>query len=659
MPAALRRLALGLSLIAAAGALLLVSDLGSRRTDKPAGEKRVARIAILQHASQAILDQGREGMLAGLTERGWVEGKNLEVRRFNAEGDMPVSQAIAREITNGGYDLILTITTPSLQAVANANRTTQIPHVFALVADPVAAGVGITAPLEHPPWLAGFGTMQPVAKAFQVAREMNPGLKKVGIAWNAAEANSEAQVKLARKVCADLGIELVEVTVENSAGVAEATGALTARGVEAIWVNGDISVITAIDSVVAAATRTGIPVFTVIPPNAKRGALFDLGADYFEVGRLAGDLAGEILNGRNPAGVPIENVMPEIQTLNLQALGKLRAGWTAPESLRSRAQLVIDESGAERARSAPAATRKTPHRLWKIAVVLYNETPPAEETLDGMNDGWAASPLREGKDYTIKLRSAQGDMGALSGIVDAALTEGADLVVPLSTPALQAAIRKIKDRPVVFSLVANPIAAGAGTSYENHLPNVTGVAVLGPFAETLDVLERYFPSYKRLGTLYCPAEVNSVDLRDALADECQRRGFVLESVAANSPAEFADAALALVSRPIDAIVQVSDNLSNAGFGALARAARQARKPLFSLNSTTIPQGAAVAFGRDYHAAGEATVRLIERVMAGEDPARMPFILPPKIVRAVSIPNARAVGMTIPPGLIKEADRVVE
>jgi len=199
--------------------------------------------------------------------------------------------------------------------------------------------------------------------------------------------------------------------------------------------------------------------------------------------------------------------------------------------------------------------------------------------------------------------------------------------------------------------------AGAGASYTDHLPNVTGVAVLGPYPEMLDLLQKYYPNIKYIGTLFCPAETNSVDLKDSLDALCKKRGFVLTAIAANSSAEFTDASLSLASRHIDAIVQISDNLSSAGFTALTKAARQARKPLFSLNSTTVPMGAAVALGRDYHDAGITTVHLIERVIAGESPSAIPFTLPPKSVLVVSPANARAVGMEIPDGLLKQATKV--
>ncbi len=660
----LRRLTLGLVLIAAASSVLLLSDMGARVNAEKPTTKKIAQLVILQHASQAILDQGREGMVAGLAERGWVSGDNLKIRQFNAEGDMTVSQAIAREMVNGGNDILMTISTPSLQAVANANKAGAVPHVFGLVTSPVAAGVGIKSPTDHPAWLAGYGTMQPVALAFKTALAMNPNLKTVGVVWNASEANAEAQLKLARQVCADLGLTLSEATVENSAGVGESAAAVASRGVDAIWVPGDVTVITAIDSVVAAGQKANIPVFSVIPPNVKRGTLFDVGADYHEVGRLTGLVAGDILNGRKAADVSIDNVMPEMLAINQSALKGLKDSWTVPPDMLERATLVIDEAGVEKAKVAAPVVAAKPSlnpsgKKWKIAVILYTESLPAEETLAGIKDGWKESGLVEGKDYELKLRSAQGDMAMMSGIMDTVMQDGADIVVPLSTPTLQSALNKIKGIPIVFSLVANPMAAGAGKSYTDHKPNVTGVAVLSPYSDMLDLLEKYYPTYKKLGTLFCPSEANSVDLKDALAALCTKRGFTLEVIAANSPSDLPDAALSLAARPIDAIVQISDNLSSGGFTTIAKAARQAKKPLFSLNSTTMPLGSPLSIGRDYHAAGITTVKMIEEVIAGKSPADMPFTLPPKVLRIASPANAEAVGMTLPPELLKTLDKVAE
>jgi hypothetical protein len=99
--------------------------------------------------------------------------------------------------------------------------------------------------------------MQPVAEALRLAKTLFPGLKTVGVVWNSAESNSEANTLIARDVCQELGINLLEANVDNSSGVFEAASSLVARGAQALWVGGDVTVIVAIDSVVAAARRGG------------------------------------------------------------------------------------------------------------------------------------------------------------------------------------------------------------------------------------------------------------------------------------------------------------------------------------------------------------------------------------------------------------------
>lgn len=662
-----RRLALGLALIVGASALLLFSDLGSRvEASKVPKRDRAARVALAQPASQAVLDDGVRGIVDALASRGYVNGQTLTLKKYNAEGDAGVSAAIAKEMANGDSDLLVTVSTLSLQSVANANRTTRKPHVFGVVSDPSAAGVGISRenPLDHPAWMAGFGTMQPVESAFKIAREMKPDLKRVGVVWNAAEANSEAQIRIARKVCAGLGIELMESTIDSSAGVGEAAGALIARGVEAIFMPGDVMVMVGVDPLLAAARKSDIAVFSVIPPNARKGAIFDIGADYYEVGRHAGDLAADVLDGRDPAKVEIVNYLPESIFVNEQSLAALaKKGWRLPDAVRNRAKVLIGPDGREQpgpaagAAAAPPPARKR-EKPWNLYAIMYTESPPAEETVAGLHEGMKKWPLVEGRDYKFHLLNAQGDIGTLNSLIDAALTDGADIIIPISTPSLQAAIRKVKDRPVVFSLIANPIAAGAGKSYEDHLPNVTGISVLAPTDDMLDLLRKHFPQYRRIGTLYCPAEANSVDLKDTLVSHGKARGFEVETVAVSTPSELPDSAVSLAGKPIDAIVQISDNLTSAGFTAITRAANQVGKPLFSLNSTTTGLGAPVSFGRDYHECGVQTAAMVLRVINGESPARMPFLLSPHVVKKASLPNARANGLLLPQGFLDEMETVI-
>ncbi|HWL52623.1 MAG TPA: ABC transporter substrate-binding protein [Chthoniobacteraceae bacterium] len=347
-----RQLSAGLGLIGVCMVVLLLSDLDSRirpgeEARREPGARR--RVALVQQNTQTIFDAGVAGIIAGLAESGFHDGKELHLRKFNPMGDANLANAVAKEVTEGGYDLIISVTTPSLQAIANANRVRKVPHLFALVSIPSATGVGIsdTDPLGHPPYLTGYGTRLPAEQAFRLLYEINPSVRRVGTVWNQSEPNSEVQIMDARRYCKSVGIELVEANVDNTGGVAEATDAVLSRGVDAFFICGDVTVLPAIESVLGKAARRGIPTFSIFPGDVSKGILFGVGADYFEVGVQTGKLASEILRGRNVATLPVTDYMPAKIILNDQVRSKLSEPnrWDFPDSLRNRANGIIDPKG--------------------------------------------------------------------------------------------------------------------------------------------------------------------------------------------------------------------------------------------------------------------------------------------------------------------------
>jgi putative ABC transport system substrate-binding protein len=339
----IKRLLLGFILIVSASAALLLSDLG-RRT---AVARSVPHVGILQHASTMLLDEGTQGAIDGLAENGFIDGKTIVIEKFNAQGDISVGNSIAKEMANSRYDLLVTMSTLSLQAVANANRNGKTVQVFGLVADPVVAGVGISRnnPLNHPRNLVGIGSFLPVQDAFQIAREMLPSLERVGVAWNPAEANSRAYVEKAREVCQRWGIELLEANVENSNSVLEAEDSLVARGAEALWIGGDVTVSVAADSVVLVGRRAHIPVFSITPGQPDRGTLFDYGTDFYQIGKETGELASRILRGADPTQIPVTNEVPIQFVVNATALKGLKQQWSVSDDILRRANVVVDETG--------------------------------------------------------------------------------------------------------------------------------------------------------------------------------------------------------------------------------------------------------------------------------------------------------------------------
>jgi putative ABC transport system substrate-binding protein len=331
-----RRLGLGIALIAAASGFLLLSD-----SSRSAGA--LPRCAIIQFNTMQALEDGSRGLTDYLKEHGYDGQHKVLIDHFNAENDMATSSAMAKEITSGKYQFVISISTNSLQAVANANRDGKAKHLFGIVADPVAAKVGVNPkdPSDKPKWMTGIGSLMPMDEILEIARRMNPRARRFGIPWNPSQANSLRYMEMAREAAKQQGVEILEGSVDNSAAVGEVTESLVARGAETIVVIGDVTVGLAVDQVLAAARKGKIPVIGALPDYVKRGALFAAGADFYAVGRQMGEMAVQIFQGADPAKMPVNYSLPKTYGVNLTVASSLRERWTIPPDLLAKSTIVV------------------------------------------------------------------------------------------------------------------------------------------------------------------------------------------------------------------------------------------------------------------------------------------------------------------------------
>jgi ABC-type uncharacterized transport system substrate-binding protein len=654
----LRCLFPGVAAIGLASAILLISDLPKRPSTERA--QKQLRVALFQIASQPILEDGAAGVVAGLQEMGYVEGRTLKLSRFNAEGDIATANVMAQELAGGSYDLVITLSTACLQAMANANQRGQVRHVFGMVSDPTASGVGVgQEPLSHPPHLVGIGTLPPADLSFELARQVYPNLRKVGVVWNPSEINSEIATRMARDVCQELEIDLLEANAENTAAVREAAASVISRDAEALWVGGDVTVLGAMDVVIRTAQQAKIPVFTCIPGNSAKGALFDVGANYYEVGRMVGRLGGRVLSGEAIATLPWERAVPPRLFVNTLAVDGLKDPWAFPAELLQRADSLIDASGERTTTAPPSQPLSIPlQKVWRLRLASYINSTDAEDAERGVRAGLEAEGLVEGRDFEWKSLNSQGDMATLNGLVDAAIADRADLILTVSTQALQAAVQRVKHEPIVFTMVANPFLAGVAKSDREHLPRVTGAYGAADAEAMMPVIRQVLPGLQRLGTLYSPTEVNSVYNHDLLAAAVKQAGWELLSVGINTPSEAPDATQSLCTQGIDALCLTNSNLASSCFPSIVQGARRTRTPVFTFLGSTSQQGAVVVLTRDYFDMGHESGRLAARVMRGEDPSAIPLQQSRRNRLLINLDAARDSGLTIPVALVKSADKVI-
>ena len=653
-----RSLLPGIILIAAACAVLILTDRTRARSVRADdGGTRSARIAVLIFTNIPAFEQGYEGMLRQLAAVGYARESGTTIDLFNPAGDTATLAQMCTQIgsANPPYDLVVSLGTATTQAFVRANSRAA-PHVMGFVASPPAINIPLGAYAERtgrPASLAGFGCMQPIGALFEALRATAPRAKRIGVVYNPAEPNSEAAMKVARAAAGPLGFELIEANGSNVTEVVNAADAVLSRDVDVFWLLPDTVVSSAGKTLIRRARERHAGVIASLPELGAEGAHLCIGADWEACGTVTGLYSELLLHGADPRTLPVENFVPQRVVLNDDGLP---SGWAFPADLRARAQQSLAAvAGPKSLQDALEAQRAKPRAgAPSIALLTYNRTPNFEDCYAGFEEEWARLGYADGKNCAMRLRDAQFDSGTLNTLAAAIAAEKPDLVITFTTPALQTALRRIPDRRIVFSLCSSGVAAGAGKTETDHLPNVTGAEVGADWDVMIAVVRAALPKLRRAGTVYSPGEANSVYFHDIWKAKLAAVGIELVSVGADKPTELPEAADSVATLGIEAILQISDNASGTGFRTIVRAADRANIPVFGFSPTSVRLGATLAVSRDYRDVGRVTARLADRVLRGESPAAIPFTAPTETVFIANPERLRRFGLTLPKALLDRA-----
>jgi len=263
-----------------------------------------------------------------------------------------------------------------------------------------------------------------------------------------------------------------------------------------------------------------------------------------------------------------------------------------------------------------------------IALVSAADWIGSEWSEDAIYVGLQEEGFKKGRDFEFRTASAQGDLATLPSLIDQALDRKAKVIVALQDATLKAALQRVKNgTPIVFHVLADPFAAGAGTSDSSHLPNVTGVYSPGfgdPEQEKrIDLIKRTVPKARRVGILFSPDEPYAVEMKNKMTEAARRNNLEIAAVPVSSASEGGTATTALVGRKVDAI-EIFGNSAHAAFGSIIQVARQNKVPVFSPSPFEMLRGATAAVYPDFQEGGVEAGRMIGRVLKGESPGRIPF-----------------------------------
>ncbi|UYB36795.1 ABC transporter substrate-binding protein [Arthrobacter koreensis] len=313
---------------------IFLTSCGSDAGTGDGGGDSPVKIGISQLMDIEALDDTREGFIKGMSENGYPEGEGVEYDYQNAQGDQATATQIAAGFASSDLDLVFAIATPAAQSVAQA--VGNIPVVFSAVTEPVEAGIveSWDAPGAN---ITGTSNLGPVEDQMALIKELAPDAKTIGVVYSSGEVNSRVQVDLAREAAEELGMELKEAAISATSEVQQAAQSLD---VDALYVPTDSHVVAAIDSVVEAAETKQIPLVVGDAASVEAGGVATYGLDYEQLGYQTALMAIKILEGEDPAGMPVEKQTESLLVLNKSAAARM--GITLPQDMLDAADTVID-----------------------------------------------------------------------------------------------------------------------------------------------------------------------------------------------------------------------------------------------------------------------------------------------------------------------------
>jgi putative ABC transport system substrate-binding protein len=306
--------------------------------------ERMRRIGVLTSGAEnnSASLRGLSGLEQGLSELGWIDGRNLRLDIRWAAANIDRMRMLAKELVDLRPDVILVDSTPGTAALQRETRT--IPIVFASISDPV--GNGFVASLPRPGGnITGFifTEAEMAGKRLELLTEIAPSVKRVAVMFNPATAPSGSMRYLPEFEAAarSLKVEPIVAPIHSEAEIESVIHSLGREPRGGLVQMSDGGYLLAHRTpIILLAAQNNVPAVYTQSVWAREGGLLTYGPDTVDINRRAAGYVDRILRGAKPADLPVQLPVKFEMVLNARTARAL--GLTMPPSILLRADEVIE-----------------------------------------------------------------------------------------------------------------------------------------------------------------------------------------------------------------------------------------------------------------------------------------------------------------------------
>jgi putative ABC transport system substrate-binding protein len=302
------------------------------------------------------------------------------------------------------------------------------------------------------------------------------------------------------------------------------------------------------------------------------------------------------------------------------------------------------------------AVRAQPAKVPKVGILLTGNPEP-EVFLRGFRDALREIGYTDGQNIQLEVRSAEGNSNLLREKAAELVDLKVDIIVASLTPAIQAAKQATSDIPIVMAPAGEPVGTGLVASLARPGGNVTGIsaATAELAGKSLELIKEVKPSARRIAVLANDADPLAKPFVEEIAQGARFLGLDVDTTRIRPETQLDAIFEAISSKHPDALI-VQGSLQHKELFDLAM---KHRLPSFSSNRQVASTGGLMTYAANGTEVQRGAVGYVDKILKGAKPADLPVMQPTKFELVINLKTAKALGLSVPPGLLARADEVIE
>jgi ABC-type uncharacterized transport system substrate-binding protein len=270
----------------------------------------------------------------------------------------------------------------------------------------------------------------------------------------------------------------------------------------------------------------------------------------------------------------------------------------------------------------------------------------------------AANGWREQDNLKVDWRNGAGDRAPIARLADELIALKPDVLLAIGTPSVEELRQRTATTPIVFAVVTDPVSQGFVQNLAHPGGNITGFTDYdGPLAgKWLEMLTQVTPKVSRAFVVYNPATAPFAPLMLRTLEDAAR---TLHVVVEPTPVHDAASIAALASRKDGGFLVLPDFFTMANRAHLLAAIAESHLPSVFWSRAFVDDGGLMSYSTDSAEQLRRAASYVDRILRGAQPADLPVQNPTKLELAINMKTAKAIGVTLPAGLLAIANDVIE